>query len=433
MRVVAAVVLCLILCALPAQAQTGADVQIEIFPPDPASPPTTLAFSSLGGQDLRSGHSLASVLRRAGFEPGTYDAVEVAHADGSVVAIRQAEIRLEKVVGQVRTNRYDDPTATEEEKWRDVLADRQHPVVLRSDTAGVELWRPADPTVGSETEMVFAPVEGRLTLRLVAEERLVVTPSTARPGQTVTFTATPPPGNDYATVQYEWAFGDGATDNGPDREVTHVYEGVGTRTAIVRFLRDGQVIGETSTTVYVDDPSEQGTGNADPDDRPRRRRENARKSNTDENGGSGPGDGPGTSGPETTSDDWAAPPVGSTPPPVDTSVPPPVEPVTPPPPAQPEPRPEPRRAEPAPEPEPVGETVDGYLLASADLPGGGGGAQELPEDAPEELQELARRPTEAATNGRTLPTVAWVGVGLLALLALGWALEGRRTLPYWQP
>jgi len=64
---------------------------------------------------------------------------------------------------------------------------------------------------------------------------------------------------------------------------------------------------------------------------------------------------------------------------------------------------------------------------------GGGGAGALPEDAPRSLRELAREPTEAASHARQLPTIAWVIAGLVGLVALGWALEGRRTLPYWQP
>lgn len=431
MRVVAAVVLCLILCALPAQAQTGADAQIEIFPPDGGAP-TTLAYSQLGEPDRDGAYSLANVLRRAGVHVGTYDRVEVARPDGSVVAIPRGEIRLTERK-ELPTDRIDDPTATLEQRYALQEIARPNPVVLRTGAGGVELLRPV--TTGNPTELVLAAVDGRLTLRAVADERVVANPRTARPGATVAFVATPPAGTVYATVQYAWDFGDGATATGAEREVTHVYEEIGTRSVTVRFLRDGQPIGDATTIVYVNDPSLQGTGNARPGAR-RARRRDVRKADADgggggggggTGGGAGAGTGGGGSGSGTWDDEWAAPPVDAAPP-ADT----PVEPVTPPEP-EPEPEPRPRRIEPAPEPEPAGEVVDGYLLASADLPGAGGGAEELPADAPQELQELARRPTEAATHGRTLPTVAWVGIGLVALLALGWALEGRRTLPYWQP
>ena len=71
---------------------------------------------------------------------------------------------------------------------------------------------------------------------------------------------------------------------------------------------------------------------------------------------------------------------------------------------------------------PQGTLVSGTLLASAS-------ATPLPAGA-----------TERAGQGGTpsdgplrIPAIAWVAAGLVAILALGWALEARHTPPFWQP
>ncbi len=111
-----------------------------------------------------------------------------------------------------------------------------------------------------------------------------------------------------------------------------------------------------------------------------------------------------------------------------TYTPPAATPVTPPPaqPRQPKPRraPEQRRAPVA--EMPAGETVDGYLLASADVPlalAGGAAAARTQTAA-------IRQPDDAPLQ---VPTAVWVAVGLLALVVLGWGLESRTTLPYFRP
>lgn len=437
MRVAAAVLLLFVLCALPAQAQTGADVTIVVVPPD-GSEQRTLTFSSLGEPDMASGHTLASVLRRAGVFVGTYDSVEVAQPGGAVVAIPRGEIRLTKRVEEP-SDRANDPSAPLAKRTWTRTRPRENPVVLRTGAAGVELLRPVEALTGHLEEEVLAPVDGVLTLTAVAEANLVASPGTALPGDTVRFVATPPRGTVYEGVEYAWDFGDDTTTTTAERETTHVYEAEATRNVTVRFLRDGAEVGSATDIVYVDDPSaDRGAGDISGDGRDGRRRR-ARESRRGEQGsGDGSGDGTGDgSGDGLSTGGWEDSGSGGyvAPPPVDAYEPAPVTPVEAEPQPKPEPEPRPRRAEqPAPAPEPAGETVDGYLLASAGGPGGGAdAASQLPEDAPPELQELARTPTEAAAGGRQLPTIVWVVAGLLALIVLGWALEGRRTLPYWQP
>lgn len=75
---------------------------------------------------------------------------------------------------------------------------------------------------------------------------------------------------------------------------------------------------------------------------------------------------------------------------------------------------------------PQGETVDGYLLASAGAPlpilatadAAAPGTPGLPEDEHTPLH---------------VPAVVWVLGGLAALVLIGWGLEARTTLPYFKP
>lgn len=133
-------------------------------------------------------------------------------------------------------------------------------------------------------------------------------------------------------------------------------------------------------------------------------------------GGGGTGGGDWSGGGDTT----YTPPVSS--PPVTPAATP-----TPPPTPKPRPQREPRRA-PEPTPAPAGETVDGYLLASADveLAAAGGSAAE------QARAEAARLP-QPDDDPLQVPTAVWVAVGLLALVVLGWGLESRTTLPYFRP
>jgi len=84
----------------------------------------------------------------------------------------------------------------------------------------------------------------------------------------------------------------------------------------------------------------------------------------------------------------------------------------------------PRRLSPRRLPPPQGRLVSGTLVASTSaalpLASGGRAAGAAPGGA------LARGPLH-------VPVGAWVAIGLAALLGLGWALESRHTLPFWQP
>ena len=442
MRLTLAVLLLLSLCALPAQAQSGADVAITIVPPD-GSEPRTLRVADLGAPDRRNvrypmpggaratvtGWTLATVLEAAGFPAGSYDLVEVARPGGGVVEIGAGEVRRTELK-TVRSERYDDPKATLDERWTQREVERATPVLLVVDASGARLLRP--PTAATRAQ-ALAAVDGALTLTLVSDAKVLASPQAPRPGEQVTFTATPPRGVDRARVTYRWDFGDGRVETGGP-QMTHTYAKARTYAVTVTFLLDGAALDEQAgTTVYVAEPLAPGTAGDRRGDGGRRRGRRARGSGpgagvgggggsgagggTGGGSGGGGGAGAGDGGWSEPWDDGAAAPAEAVPPAVEEPAPAPARPR----------RRTPRRR--APEPPARGETVTGYLLTS----GGGGGAGALPEDAPRSLRELAREPTEAASHARQLPTIAWVIAGLVGLVALGWALEGRRTLPYWQP
>jgi len=86
-----------------------------------------------------------------------------------------------------------------------------------------------------------------------------------------------------------------------------------------------------------------------------------------------------------------------------------------------------RRRAPAPRRTPPGELVSGTLLASASAAAAAPGA-------PGASRAASAAARGAAADGPLhVPVGVWIAVGLAALLALGWALESRHTLPFWQP
>ncbi|MGN6188104.1 MAG: PKD domain-containing protein [Conexibacter sp.] len=88
------------------------------------------------------------------------------------------------------------------------------------------------------------------------------------------------------------------------------------------------------------------------------------------------------------------------------------------------PRPTPAHSDvPAPRRTPPGKLVSGTLLASA-------GAAAAPIGARPAAVAAARG--AAAKGPLHVPVGVWVAIGLVVLLALGWALESRHTLPFWQ-
>jgi PKD domain-containing protein len=439
MRVAVVVLLLSVLCALPAHAQSSTDASIRITPPD-GGEPRTVTLSQLGAPDRPDGWSLSSVLRRAGIFTGAYDWVEVAQAGGAPVRIPIGEIRLTEARVEP-SDRANDPTSTLDQRTWTRIRPREHPVVFHADEAGnVTLLRPISLSNSSAVEL--ASVDGTFAVGAVAEQDLEAAPLQARPGETISFRATPPPGTDRSRLTYAWDFGDGARSTGR-AEVTHTYASEKTLNVTVTFLLDGAAIGDESVTVYVAAPLRPGSaGDARGGKGDGRRRGRGRARQSEARGGSdgGAGDGGpgGGSGAGPGGENAGADPYAASPPAAYAPVPAPLD--SPPAAAEPAPAPAPAPVRPAPgrpaarpAPAPAGEPVSGYLLASATDPPSSGGAGELPDDAPEALAELAREPKQAATNGRSLPTVVWVAAGIVALLALGWALEGRRPLPHWQP
>ncbi|MBB4664538.1 PKD domain-containing protein [Conexibacter arvalis] len=343
---------------------------------------------------------------------------KVISALGLVDVLRKAQIRVESISSIGLTNN----------RGEAMVISRLHltsrafapPVVFMSQSGMLALLRPGNNAV--ETEIAYAE-NGVLTLRIGSEPTLTAHPATVEVGQQVTLTATLPLDVDPGSVEFVWDFNDDrATVRNRDNEMTRTFSKAGTYNVIVNYLVDGEPYGEDafvapSTSVTV-------LGKRRPS-RDRSARNASKRGGRDRaGGGAGDGDddllseegsGIGTDGGDGTGGAGGATTGGWSPP---------ATPATPPPPA---PRAE-RRSPPrrAPAPEPVGETVDGYLLAAANVPLPTGGAVRAAAATPDLLDDDRDGPLE-------IPALVWVLVGVLGLGLLGWTLESRTTLPYFKP
>ncbi len=289
----------------------------------------------------------------------------------------------------------------------DVAGTDQGPVVW-SDAQGLHFLRPMRNDRDVNAEDLVTAVDGALTLQLGTGDPVKpqASVSTLRPriGDPVEFSATLAVGELRPGWGYAWYLGDGSGLI-TGATITHRFRRAGTFPTQVNVVdASGQTIGPAGV-VYLH------VAAARP--RPAHGAHGAGDGQGDGIGaGSSNGTGAGAGGSSSTSGSGVPTPAY-------------VPPVSPPPvaspPATPVPAPHPA---PAPAPRPRGDLVSGTLIASASAaatPAGGGQAARAVERS-------------AASDGPLhVPVGVWVAAGLALLLALGWVLESRHTLPFWQP
>jgi len=270
------------------------------------------------------------------------------------------------------------------------------PPVVWSDAQGVHFLRPSDGggDPNAEDELTFSG--GTLSLELHRGKLLVprvsVSPPRGRPHEPIVFRASLadggalPPG-----MRFQWYFDGGAYVYGA--RVTHRFAGSATYKVQLNVVRGSTNQTGFPTLVFV-------------------RIASAAAKRTGASGGAQGavvpvgGTGASGSGPGGAGSGAAAAPFRATAPAAAAR---------------------PRTIAPAPPRRPTalqGRLVSGTLIASASAAAPPAGAV-----AP------AGATASTASPDRPLhvPVGAWVAVGLAALLGLGWALESRHTLPFWQP
>jgi hypothetical protein len=290
----------------------------------------------------------------------------------------------------------------------DVAGTDQGLPVVWNDAQGVHFLRPMRNDRDVNAEDLVTVTDGPLTLQLGTGDPVKpqASISTLRPqvGDPVVFSATLAVGALRPGWGYAWYLGDGSGLI-PGATITHRFRRAGTYPTQVNVVdASGTTIGPAGI-VYLHvaaarpRPAHGAHGAGDS-------RGGGAGTGTSSGGtGSGSGSGTGTNGSDTTAPAYVP---SATPPAVS------------PPPA---PVPSDSRA-PAPRPRPRGDLVSGTLIASASAaatPAGGAPA--------------ARAVEHSATSDGPLhvPIGVWVAIGLALLLALGWVLESRHTLPFWQP
>jgi hypothetical protein len=327
---------------------------------------------------VAEGISLTALLAAAGLDADAFAYLEIPGADGSSAIVLR-----------------DDLGGTDE-----------GPPVVWSDEQGAHFLRPSRGDGDANAGDVVTLADGPIAIALKTGEPLVpriqVVPLRARPRQRVDFSASLASGKPLGPgLEYEWYF-DG-TGTVRDANVSHRFPRSGTYLVLLNVVRgDGTSIGSPATVlVHVARAHE-------------RRDDRAHGSDESQDGGGNDGDGTGgggSAGDGPGTDDGAFSPLAfgpSTPSPPVAFAPP-----------TPAPRPAAR-----PQRRPQRNLVSGTLIASAPAAATpAGGAQ------------AARAAVHGATSDGPLhlPVGVWVGGGLALLLALGWALESRHTLPFWQP
>lgn len=335
---------------------------------------------------VASGISLEALLRAAGLDTARFDYVAVPRPDGATTVLLADQI----------------------------AKGEGGPPVVWSDAEGVHFLRPslADNDPNATDHVIVA--EGELQVELRIGDPLVARISAsklrAKPGEAITFTAVLITGDLAPGMTFRWYF-DGS-DYVYGASATHRFRRPGTYHVLLDIVRGQEAVGvpEILEIVIV---------------RPRVARDRARGAGDKQRGegsdraasggGTGGRSGGSGGGGAGTGTGGGAGSGGYTPrsnAPVVTSAPAPAPPRRP---RRPKAKPERRQ-------QPQGELVSGTLLASADeLPPAGGGAA------------AANRADDTPGKPLHVPVGVWVALGLAATLALGWTLESRHTLPFWQP
>lgn len=350
----------------------------------------TLRTADGGTSDVpvASGISLAALLRAAGLEQDPFSYASIARPDGTGVVVMQ-----------------DDLGGTDE-----------GPPVVWTDEQGVRFLRPSEGERDANAADLVT-LDGGATLAVALRRGdpfvLQIQASTlrARPRERVEFSASLAGGKTLGPgMSFQWYF-DG-TGRVVGANVTHRFRHAGTYTVLLNVVRGtGESIGDAARVrVRVVRP------------RAERERDGAERAGESDGGAGDGGSGGGSGGGGGAGGGGAGDGSGTTagaggidPAPQPTRAP-----------ASRSPAPTRARAERTPKPsaEPRGELVTGTLLAAVDV-------------APPPAEEASRLSASAADGDGgdplDIPVGVWVATGLAVLLALGWTLESRHTLPFWQP
>jgi hypothetical protein len=346
---------------------------------------------------VADGISLGALLAAAGLAGDAFDYIALDKADGSSAIVLR-----------------DDLGGTAE-----------GPPVVWSDAQGVHFLRPSSGDGDANgADLVTLADNAPLAVALKTGEplvpRIAVSTLRAHPRERVEFGASLVGGAPLGPgLDYQWYFDGTGTARGAN--VSHRFPRPGTYLVLLNVVRgDGTSIGAPDTVnVRVV--------------RPHARRPDAARRSGDAPGGvgdgsgggsargvaGGHGEGGGTSAGGVGSGGGAGAPAST---PRSSSALPAAAPRR----AAAAPRPAPHRAS-APRRTPPGELVSGTLLASASAAAAPVGV------SPAASAASASAGGAAADGPLHVPVGVWAALGLVVLLALGWALESRHTLPFWQP
>lgn len=339
---------------------------------------------------VADGISLTALLTAAGLDADAFSYLEIARPDGSSALVLRD----------------------------DLGGGEEGPPVVWVDADGVHVLRPSSGEGDANADDLVTSADGTLSMELrtgdPVKPRIAVSTLRARPHERVDFSASLAGGAALGPgLEYQWYFDGTGTALGAN--VSHRFPRPDTYLVLLNVVRgSGESIGlPDQVRVRVVRP------------RPDAQRGDARRSDEAQGGGgggaggsgaggtgggAGTGDGSGASGTDTSgagipSFTPVAPPAAPVPPSAATPMP------------TPRPHPEPVRHAPR------GQLVSGTLIAASSAAA-----------APASGVRAAQAAGGAAADGPLhVPVGAWVALGLALLLAVGWALESRHTLPFWQP
>jgi len=332
---------------------------------------------------VADGISVTALLAAAGLDADAFTYLEIPGADGSSAILMRDDLG--------RTN--------------------DGPPVVWADEQGVHFLRPSrgdgDVNAGDLVTLPEGPISISLRTGDPLVPRISVSKLRARPRERIEFGASLAAGRLGPGMEFEWYF-DG-TGTARAANVSHRFPRPGNYLVLLYVVRgSGETVSSTENVRVRVVPAREPRGDG------------AHGSGEPQDGGSGAGGRGGSGGGSAGRSAGGGVDTGANSAPAPVYVPPPV-----PSPAFSSPLPPApvRRQAPAPR-RPRGDLVSGTLIASASAaatPAGG--------------TQAARAAALGATSDGPLhlPVGIWVGAGLALLLALGWVLESRHTLPFWQP
>jgi hypothetical protein len=385
----------------------------------PPAPPATVAIAPSGGGAART-LALADLAAQRDVHDATYT---LRAADGATSSVTVADgISLTALLAAAGLDadaftylEVARPDGTSALVLRDDLGGGEEgPPVVWADAAGVHLLRPSSGGDDANADDLVTFADGSLSLQLrtgdPVQPRIAVSKLRAGPNERIDFSASLAAGTLGAGMEFQWYFDGSGTVFGAN--VSHRFPRPGTYVVLLNVVRrSGESLGlPDQVRIRVVRPQrDERSGGA--------RGSGESQGGRDGSGGAGSGDGAGGSDAAGGSGaggsgtgDAAAPAFAPVAPPPAHAPPAAVAPTP-----RPHPDPAPRAAR--------GTLVSGTLIAAAGVAA-----------APAGGVQAARAARGAAADGPFhVPVGAWVALGLVLLLALGWALESRHTLPFWQP